>query len=91
MVDSIRDRMTEVLRYEKKLGDYKRKLIADCPHDDVKFWPEGSGASYYDKAEYWYNLWCADCRKVWSVKQDADELSKFKKAERVLCKPLESL
>jgi hypothetical protein len=83
--------MTEILKYEKELGKLKTKLVADCPHESIKYWPDGSGASYYDKAEYWYNLWCADCRKLWSVNQDEKALAPFKNAERVTSRPKESL
>jgi len=88
---AIRARMTEILKYEKELGKLKTKLVADCPHESIKYWPDGSGASYYDKAEYWYNLWCADCRKLWSVNQDEKALAPFKNAERVTSRPKESL
>lgn len=78
-----RERMEEILKYEKALGELKQKLIADCPHDHVEYWPDGSGGSYYDKAEYWYNLKCLDCLKQWSVPQDVYNLKKFKTATRV--------
>ena len=88
---TIRAKMTEILKYEKELSKLKTKLMADCPHESVKYWPEGSGASYYDKAEYWYNLWCADCRKQWAVDQDEKALAPFKNATPVASRPKESL
>lgn len=89
---AIRTKMTEILKYEKELGKLKTKLVADCPHESIKYWPDGSGASYYDSAEYWYSLWCADCRKLWSVPQHTSALAQFKHPpQRVSIRPLESL
>lgn len=88
---SIRAKMNEILKYEKELDKLKRKLVADCPHDSIKYWAEGSGASYYDKAEYWYNLWCADCRKLWIVDQNEKALTPFKNPKLVTSRPKESL
>ena len=75
-----RERIDEIIKYQNLLTQLKQKLVADCPHDHVKYWPDGSGSCYYDKAEYWYNIKCQDCLKHWIVPQENSELAKFKTA-----------
>ena len=65
-----RDRASLIVAHIKRLNGELERLQADCEHETSVYKPDGSSGGWDQESSYWYECYCYDCRKRWTVDQN---------------------
>lgn len=69
---------------KKKLYEDLSTLQTNCPHENVVYKYDGSGASYDNPSgDYWIDWKCCNCGKMWITDSNIDEVNKYPKSREV--------